>query len=152
MEFWRYIKILKWNSYTNFKVFLNKHLKYIKQRESDFKHQNICHKFYHQFWILKTLSCIGQCRISEPEVQGQVEPSNCIISQFTSKFILAHVHWHILRQLFENVTLPIALKQDKVLSLNKLTWVDDEIMVRFTISVSCGGDFIVPEKYLEFKQ
>ena len=55
-------------------------------------------RFYHQIWILKTLSSIWQCRISEPEVQGQVDPANCIKPQFTGKFILAHVHWHMLRQ------------------------------------------------------
>jgi hypothetical protein len=30
---------------------------------------------------------------SEPKVQGQVKPSNCIILQLSGKFILAHIYW-----------------------------------------------------------
>ena len=48
---------------------------------------------------------MGRCRISEPEVQGQVEPSNCINSQFTGKFILAHVRWHMLKQITFEIVL-----------------------------------------------
>ena len=57
---------------------------------------------------------------SEPEVQGQVEPSNCIISQFPGKFILAHVLWHIFVKLLLKYDITTCIKSKNIVFINEL--------------------------------
>ena len=141
------MKILKWNSYENSKVKSKLNQKFTQIYGKGFT-KTISWTSLKSFGFYNIVFYRAMTLSSGPEVQGQVEPSNCTILQFPGKFILAHVHWHILKQTTFSKYYFITCIKSKGVFINEieLLWWAMESWLFCTIGVSWGGDSIVPGK------